>query len=358
MKLTLKMKLLPSKEQAKLLLETLKQCNKACNYISGIAWENNIFNQFKIHHIAYRLVKDTFNLSAQVVIRCISKVADAYKLDRKKKRIFNLIGGITYDTRILSYKESTVSIWTVTGRERMPFVCHNPKYLPYIKGEADLVHKKDKFYLFQTVDIPEVNVENIEEFIGVDFGITDIATLSDGTFFGSEQLNKVRDKRFKVRKSVQSKGTKGSRKLLKRLKGRESRFAANVNHAIAKKIVSMAVGQHKGIAIEDLTGINDRAKVRKSQRRQHHSWSFYQLRSFLEYKSRLAGVRLVAVPPAYTSKTCNACKHIGDRNGKLFKCPNCGNIADADINAAQNIAQLGSTVNRTEKESFSCALHL
>jgi hypothetical protein len=52
----------------------------------------------------------------------------------------------------------------------MPFVCHNPKYLPYIKGESDLVYKKGKFYLFQTVDIPDEDVDDVEEFIGVDFG--------------------------------------------------------------------------------------------------------------------------------------------------------------------------------------------
>src|SRR3990167_2282810 len=342
MKLTLQIKLLPDNEQTKSLTETLKECNKVCNDISNTAWQNKTFNNFKLHHLVYHPIKKSSKLSAQALVRCIGKVSDSYKLDKKVQRRFKPLGAIAYDTRILSYniEKQVVSIWSVDGRLKIPFVCHSPKYLPYIKGEADLVTKKGKFYLFQTVEVPEDDVKDIEEFIGVDFGITSIATLSDGTNFSSDNLNKIRDKRFKVRRSVQTKCTKGSRKLLKRLKGREQRFATITNHTISKQIVEKAKSEGKGIAIEDLTHIRERTKVRKIQRRRHHSWPFGQLRSFLEYKAKLAGIPLVVVDPHYTSQTCNVCKTIGNRNGKHFSCPSCSNMADADWNAAKNIAQL------------------
>lgn len=352
MKLTLQIRLLPTDEQAKSLMDTIKECNKACNQISDIAWQTKTFNQFRLHHLVYRKIKDTSRLTAQALVRCISKVVDAYKPDKRKKRNFKPLGAITYDTRILSYKKDSqeVSIWSVDGRLKIPFVCHNPKYLPYIKGEADLVTKKGKFYLFQTVEVPEEDIKDVEEFIGVDFGITNIATLSDGTFFGSGSLNKVRDKYFKVRRSVQRKGTRGSKKLLRRLKGREQRHATITNHTIAKQIVEKAKSLNVGIAVEDLTHIRERTTVRNAQRRRHHSWAFAQLRSFLEYKAKLAGVLLVVVDPKFTSKTCNVCKTIGNRNGKHFSCPNCGNITDADINAAKNIAQLGALCKPSRKD--------
>lgn len=362
MKLTLQIKILPTTEQANALLDTLKECNKVCNQISDTIWQNKVFNQFKVHHIVYHPLKNTTKLSAQILVRCISKAVDAYKPNRKKKRNFKPLGAITYDSRIISYskKAQEVSIWSVDGRLKIPFLCHNPKYLPYIKGEADLVTKKGKFYLFQTVEVPEDVMKDVEEFIGVDFGITDIATLSDGTSFGSENLNKIRDNRFKVRKSVQKKGTRGSKKLLKRLKGRERRFATITNHTIAKQVVEKAKSLNKGIAIEDLTHIRERTKVRKAQRRRHHSWAFGQLRSFLEYKAKLAGIPLVVVNPKYTSKTCNVCKMIGNRSGKHFNCPNCGNIADADINAAKNIAQLGLLCkpDRKDVSMFNFVSHI
>lgn len=351
MKLTLQIKLLPSEEQFNGLKRTILESNEACNEISDIAWNERTFNQYKLHRIVYRKIKDSTNLTAQVIVRCISKVSDAYKKDRKHKRFFKPLGAITYDSRILSYKidKLEVSIWSVDGRLKIPFVCHNTKYLPYIKGEADLVFNKGKFYLFQTVEIIEEDVRDVEEFIGVDFGVTNIATLSNGTQFCSDELNKVRDKYFKTRKSLQSKGTKGSEKCLKRLSGREHRFATITNHTIAKQIVTQAKSQNTGIAIEDLTNIRNTTTVRKSQRRKHHSWSFFQLRSFLDYKSKLAGVPFEIIEPAYTSQTCSVCHVIGNRRGKVFKCPSCGNIMDADVNAAKNIAQLGLTVNQPEK---------
>ena len=170
MKLTLKIKLLPTDEQANLLLDTMKEANAVCNAISDVAWEKRIFNNFKLHHEVYHKYKATFKLSSQILIRCIAKVADSYKLDKKTKRQFRPLGSIGYDSRIMTYKPNDiVSLWAIGGRIKVPFVCHNRNYLPYIKGEADLVYKKGKFYLFQTVDVPEEDIEDVEEFIGVDF---------------------------------------------------------------------------------------------------------------------------------------------------------------------------------------------
>lgn len=358
MKLTLKVKLLPTQEQAGLLLSTMKEANAVCNAISDIAWENKVFNQFKIHNLCYHGFKSTFNLSAQMLVRCISKVADAYKLDKKRKRSFRPIGAITYDSRILSYKDFTVSIWAIGGRLKIPFVCHNPKYIPYIKGEADLVYNKGKFYLFQTVDISDGEIKDVEEFIGVDFGLTDIVVTSDGIKHTADTLNQYREQRQKVRSSIQSKGTKGAKKLLKRLKGRERTHATIINHTIAKSIVLSAKRQGKGVAIEDLTNIRFTSKRRnKKFRTKLGRWSFAQLRSFIAYKSALNGVELVVVEPAYTSQTCSCCHHIGTRKNKSFKCQNCGADMDADINAAINIASLGASINKPEKSGMYCSLH-
>jgi IS605 OrfB family transposase len=359
-KLTLQIKLLPDKDQAESLLATLKEANTACNAISKRAFSKRIFNQFKIHKECYHAIKGTFNLSAQVIVRCISKVCDAYKLDRKTERSFKPLGSIAYDSRILSYKGDIASIWTVGGRLKIPYICHNPAYIPYIKGEADLVFKKGKFYLFQACEVPEDDIKNVEEFIGCDFGLVDICTLSTGKSFNSKKLNDYREKKEKIRGSIQRKGTKGAKKLLKRLSGRERRAASIINHTIAKEIVSIAKAESKGVSFEDLTGIRFRAanKGRKFRKRVG-KWSFHQLRSFVTYKAKRAGIPIVSVNPAYTSKTCSTCHHIGNRNGKSFKCDNCGNNMDADHNAAINIATLGATyVNSPEKsDMYSCALH-
>lgn len=362
MKLTLKIKLLPTAEQANLLLETLRETNAVCNAISGVAWEKRIFNNFKLHHEVYHVYKATFKLSSQMLIRSIAKVADSYKLDKKTKRVFRPLGSIAYDARIMTYKpDNVVSLWCIGGRQKIDFVCHNPDYIPYIKGEADLVYKKGKFYLFQTVDVPEEDVDDVESFIGIDFGLTDLVVSSDGNKYSADWINQYREKRQKVRSSIQSKCTRNSRKLLKRLSGKERTTATILNHTIAKSIVKSAKESEKGIAIEDLTNIRFTSKRRnKKFRTKLGRWNFGQLRSFLEYKSLLNGVNLVVVEPRYTSQTCSCCKHIGKRTNKIFKCinPSCKvDTVDSDYNASVNISLLGASVNMPEKSDMFCSLH-
>lgn len=369
MKLTLKIKLLPTDEQANLLLDTMKEANTVCNAISDVAWQEKIFNNFKLHHKIYHSYKATFNLSSQMLIRQISKVADAYKLDKKTKRTFKQLGSIAYDSRIMTYKpNNVVSLWCIGGRQKIDFVCHNPAYIPYIKGEADLVYKKGKFYLFQTVDVPEEDVEDVESFVGVDFGLTDICVTSNGVKHSADGLNAYREHRQKVRSSIQAKADtskrstkRNCRKLSKRLQGKERTHAQIVNHTIAKSIILSAKESGKGVAIEDLTNIRFTSRRRnKKFRTKLGKWSFGQLRSFLEYKGLLYGVPVVVVDPRYTSQTCSSCNHIGKRTNKVFKCTNTNckvDTIDADFNAAQNVALLGASVNMPEKSTMYCSLH-
>lgn len=359
--LTLKIKLNPTEEQKALLLDTIKLVNKTCNTISDIAWENKVFNQFKTHKLVYHSIKNTTNLSAQIIVRAIAKVSDTYKTDRKIKHVFKPFGAITYDSRVLTYKKEIVSVWCVGGRQKIPFTIFNREYFQYIKGEADLLYRKGKFFLLQCVDIPNTNIKNVSEFIGVDFGVTSIVETNDGIKHTDNTLSEYREKRQKVRSSIQSKRTRSSKKLLKRLSGREKTHANIVNHTIAKSIVLTAKKQGKGIAIEDLTGIRfTNKRCFKKFKTRLGKWSFKDLRVKLEYKSLLNGVKLIVVKPHYTSQTCNKCKHIGKRTKKVFKCTNTNcstNTIDADYNASMVIAGLGASINKPESSRMFCSLH-
>ncbi|MDE2493161.1 MAG: transposase, partial [Alphaproteobacteria bacterium] len=104
----------------------------------------------------------------------------------------------------------------------------------------------------------------------------------------------------------------------------------------------------RGVAIEDLNGIRERAAtVRKRQRRVLHCWAFAQLRSFLSYKAALAGVPVVAVDPRNTSRICSVCGHCDKANRKTqskFICTSCGVVAHADVNAAVNIGRRAAVI--------------
>jgi IS605 OrfB family transposase len=117
-----------------------------------------------------------------------------------------------------------------------------------------------------------------------------------------------------------------------------------INHRISRGIVETARISQQHIALEDLTGIRQRTRVRKVQRYRHNSWAFSQLRQFIAYKAEDAGAAVVLVAPAYTSKTCHVCGTRGHRNVLKFSCTRCGYVGDADYNAACNIAAAGAQV--------------
>src|ERR687886_1314952 len=103
MKLTVQLKLLPTPEQAAVLRRTLETANAACDYISQVAFSTQTFRQFAIHKLTYQAARETFHLAAQLTVRCIAKVADAYKLDRKIQRTFRPTAAVSFDDRILSW---------------------------------------------------------------------------------------------------------------------------------------------------------------------------------------------------------------------------------------------------------------
>jgi IS605 OrfB family transposase len=345
-KLIAPVKLTPTSDQSALLRATLERANAACEFVSQRAWQSQTFRRFDLHHLCYRTIRDQFGLSAQVAVRVIAKVADAYHLDQRTRRTFKPTGAIAYDDRILTWRlaDSTVSIWTLTGRIRVPFVCGEPQrtLLATRQGESDLIYRKGKFYLLATCEVNEAPLIETEQALGVDLGVKNIAADSDGVIYSSSQVNHVRYRHRRLRAKLQSKGTKSARRRLRKLSGKEQRFARDVNHQLSKRIVAKAQDTSRAIALEDLKGIRDRVTVRRPQRATLHSWSFAQLRAFVTYKAQRVGVPVVLVDPRNTSRTCPACGSVDKRNRKTqetFSCVECGCAGHADHFAAVNISR-------------------
>jgi putative transposase len=356
MRLTAAIQLLPTLKQADALKRTLETANAACDFISQVAWSRQTFRQFPIHRLTYQAARETFKLAAQLAVRCIAKVADAYKLSRTTQRTFQRHGALPYDDRILSYnlKGSEVSIWTLDGRQVIPFVCgdHQRTLLTTRRGETDLALVRGKWYLFVTCEVATPEPIDAEGVLGVDLGIVNLATDSDGESFSGQQVERRRQWYQARRQALQKVGTKSAKRRLHQLRGRQRRFQKDTNHHISKRLVAKA-GVPSGptkrrIALEDLSGIRTRARVRgRGQRARHSNWAFSQLRFFISYKAEQAGVQLDLIDPAYTSQRCSACGHAERRNRKNqaeFCCVVCDHQLGADYNAAINIER--AAVNR------------
>jgi IS605 OrfB family transposase len=352
LKLIAQVKLQTTPEQHKALMDTILRSNECANALSSWAWESQTFRQYDLHKAKYFELKEQFGLGAQVTIRCISKVSDSYKKDKKTKRVFKDTGSIAFDSRILSWKmkDQSVNIWTLVGRLRVPFLAGKKQLelLEHRRGEADLVLSKGIFYLLQVCEIPELPEFEPKGFLGVDLGIVSLATTSDGDTFSGEATDKVREKATELKRALQSRGGKSSKRHLKKFSGKEARFKKNTNHVISKKIVFLAKDTCRAIVIEDLKGFNGRTTVSKAQRERFGRWSFGQLRGYIEYKAKREGVPVIAVNPRNTSRTCSVCGFVSKKNRKsqaLFSCTKCGFTTHADLNAAINLSFKGNPVN-------------
>jgi putative transposase len=347
MKQTMLLKLNPTEEQHRALLDTMHAFNAAANYVAEIAFSEKTANKFALQKLVYGELRTTYKLAAQLAIRCISKTSEAYKRDRSIQPTFRPEGAIVYDERVMSFKGLlSVSLLTLHGRVLVPFQVgeYQQARMDSIKGQADLIYRKSTFYLAVTLEVPTPEPDNVSGILGIDLGIVNLATDSEGESFSGKAVEKVRQRHTALRQRLQKRGTKSAKRHLKKLSGKERRFRTNSNHVISKRIVQKAKTSGQGIALEELRHIRKRteARLNRSQRSRHSSWAFGQLRSFLSYKAALAGVPLHTVDPRNTSRTCSACGHCVKANRKSqasFCCVNCGYADNADRNAAINISR-------------------
>lgn len=351
MKLVANIKLLPTPEQHELLKQTLEQANEACNWISERAWEAKTFKQFALHKLTYAAVRQEFALGAQVAVRCVAKVADAYKLDTKVQRTFRKHSAQPYDDRIFRFlNDFAVSIWTLGGRIKVPCVTgeHQRKLLAHRKGEVDLMFVRGEFYVACVCDIDDPEMVDTADVLGVDFGIVNLAVDSQGNKYSGDGVEAKRRIYANRRRNLQRKGTRAAKRKLRSLKGRQSRYQKDVNHTISKRLVATAKRYDSDIALEDLKGIRERVKAQKAQRARLSNWSFSQLRQFVTYKARMAGIGVISVDPRDTSRRCSECGHCEKANRTerdTFSCRRCGHTAPADTNAARNI-RAKAAINR------------
>ncbi|CCK30028.1 transposase [Streptomyces davaonensis JCM 4913] len=367
MKLVVQVRLLPTPVQAAALEATLLACNEAATWASAVAFEKDVKRNFALREHTYTEIKARWGLGAQAAQHVIKKVCDAYTVLKASLKAGNLgkpgskryrraveepvafrpKGAQPYDDRMLSWQidQRRISIWTVSGRVKDVAFTAGPEQLAtlalYRRGESDLLCRDGMWFLNATCDVPEapLNTDPVD-FLGIDLGIVNIATTSDGEIMAGRELNRIRVRERKLRTKLQKKNTPSAKRRLKKRRRKEARRAKDINHKIAKHVVAEAERTGRGIALEDLTGIRERVRLRKPQRATHSSWAFAQLGQFIAYKARRAGVPVVYVDPAYTSRTCAECGHV-DRANRVsqawFACRSCGFVDHADRNSSRNI---------------------
>lgn len=317
-------------------VNSVRNFNVACNWLSNVAFTEKIWFWHPLQKRAYHELRSKFGLCSKEAVVLIRKVACVYKNKsrRKQQAHFCSLGAIPIFGH--AYKRNNT-------------IHFNSFYVPFLvadgvvlssKCQAVISIRRNKVILFQPIEVEETEESQVDKWLGVDFGVVNIAADSDGKTFSGAHINGLRRRHKHLRFKLQKKGTKSAKRLLRLRSGKESRFARCINHGISKKLVAKAHSSGRGIALEDLKGIRSRIKARRAQRGILHSWSFAQLRSFIEYKAKLKGVPVVVVDPRNTSRTCPECGHVSKQNRPtrdIFKCVGCGFAGPADHIAADNI---------------------
>ncbi len=347
---------------------TAEAFNAAATFCASVAWEQRITNKNKLHRIVYGPTPPQSPPAerggieggcAQLACCARDKAAEAVRAARANGSAtcptFTPDGSIRYDARTYRLMRlDRVSLNTLTGRVVGQLVLGEfqrrrlddtswaiggaPPQSPPRSGGGQ---RDGAFYLHITQTKANPASDEPTGVLGVDLGIVNLATDSDGETFSGAHVTRVRERRFCHRQRLQHANTRRARWRLRKNARREARFQRDVNHCISKKLVAKARAARKALALEDLTGIRERGTVRRAQRRARHTWAFRQLRSCIAYKAAQAGVRVILVDPRNTSRTCAVCGHCAKANRvdqAHFRCLRCGHTAAADTNAAVTIA--------------------
>ena len=205
-------------------------------------------------------------------------------------------------------------------------------------GAMRITKKSDKWYALIPVTVETEECVG-EKSMGVDLGlkVPAVAYTECGKvrFFGNGRENKYVKRKFRsVRKDL---GKRKKPEAIEKMHDKEQRWMKDKDHKVSRQIVDFA--KENGVSVirlEKLQNIRKTARTSRKNNHNLHTWSFYRLASYIEYKANLEGIKVEYVDPAYTSQTCPSCNERNKAKDRLYSC-SCGFTKHRDIVGAMNI---------------------
>src|SRR2546421_795561 len=378
---TVRIQLHPTPEQAHALHETLRQFTQAFNAVCRYGWQHREKNGVKLHHATYydtkascpglvsdhliqarvkatEALKSAFTWQAKQEAAYPRRVAKALKRGKPAPSFKSVkmpqsrLCPVRYNEKTfsLNWKSQEIRLSSSQGKIGLSFTIPSwsTKYEGYPVATADLLYRKGKWWAHVVVQVPEPQGDRSEEAIGIDLGLNRPAVTSTRRFLGSKHWKEVERRRFRLKRKLQSKGTKSAKRHLKKLSGKQRRFRRDADHVLSKRLVEHTP-PGATLVFENLTNIREsshmgRGKQNKNvqNKRKLHSWTFAQLYDFTTYKAQERAIRVARIDPRHTSQTCSRCgyQHRSNRRSQsLFLCRQCGYQLNADLNASYNIRE-------------------
>ena len=351
------------------IIETRKQYAKAFNMSVDCLVTNNSTSKRFLHKVQYERIKEECPALPTGLIQCARDVAveavknwnvkrtklkqkHPKKAERMRRPSMKEKCTMRYDVRTVTLRGSQLTFSTCDKRIKtiisIPefFIERYPDSEGWKQKGANIgINRKGRVFVNLIYECPDYDIfENdgkIVGLVGLDRGVYNIVTTSDGTHYGAKDVRQVKRKYNHVRSELQEKGTRSARRRLKAISGCEKRFVHDQNHCISKKLAT--TDEDVSIyVLEDLSSMNMKrlkGKINKTMRKWLSAWSYSDLEEKLIYKCQRNGIRVEFVDARYTSQKCSVCTTIdkASRKGNRYVCRHCGNSMHADENAAINI---------------------
>jgi len=284
-------------------LQFLQTCNTIYNRYVDWCFATKSYSKTKAHRELYSKFKAEFpNIPTSLLqtirdnaLESVKSVKFKFKPNKKP------YSHVRYDARAVSLRGNllTFSFWL--GQKRIRQIVNIPsffkkRYANWKFKAATIGYDKLKKcfkanLIFYLPDSKKSEISSQTKIVGVDRGLYNIVSLSDGFRYASKEIRKTKRKTLFLRKQLQAKGTPSAKRKLKALSGYEKRFSLNINHNISKQLANMP---YDIFVLENLSGIRQRSRG-KILNKWLSNWSFWQLEKLLKYKAEALGKQIVKV---------------------------------------------------------------
>ena len=222
-----------------------------------------------------------------------------------------------------------------------------------LKGEAKvlrIVKTPIRIKIQLVCELPDVQVEDERSPIGIDVGVLNRITLSNGVQFPKRSVSRTKLKSLQKRVSKSVKGSNSRKKKVLALQ-KEWQRVGEKNKGYLHELTSSLIKNYtskfyvEDLRIENLTKKGKVYKTGMNRSILEQTWGDFNF--MLSYKAESAGGFVSKVSPKFTSQTCSNCGHKPDEKTglsvRMYECQSCGYKKDRDVNAAINVLRVGLT---------------
>jgi transposase len=205
-----------------------------------------------------------------------------------------------------------------------------------------------KWFVVFTANVEDFEPREDKKDIGIDLGLKDLATLSDGVKIEAPRTYRLHEQKLKIAQRAKNK------KRVKVLHQKIKNIRKHHHHIVSANIAK----QYKNIFVGDVNS-SKLAKTKMAKSVLDAGW--YQLKSFLAYKVRRHQGQLFVVDERFTTQTCSHCGALPDGRPKgiaglrirNWECGECGTVHDRDVNSAILILRFGLERQPLVEENLS-----